>query len=196
MSKLFLPSSPHLAHTECSALWPDPEMVLRKLTIKPRMSVVDLCCGSGLFTDALANVQTGQVFALDKDREMLTLARARVGNVVTWFEADMRALARYLPRKVDVVLLTDSFHAIPNQTTLAKHVREVLTLGGLFIVVDWHVATPGETRVQGKPCGPRKDMRLTPVQLSKIVEPSGLELIQITELPPYHYGAIFQKTTK
>jgi len=65
--------------------------------------------------------------------------------------------------------------------------------GGLFIVVNWHVATSGENNVLGQPRGPRKDMRMTPVQVSKLVEPAGLEIIQLVELPPYHYGVIFQK---
>jgi len=54
--------------------------------------VVDLCCGDGHFTEALVKMQRAEVFALDIDREMLTLAKARAGKAVHWIEADARAL--------------------------------------------------------------------------------------------------------
>jgi ubiquinone/menaquinone biosynthesis C-methylase UbiE len=157
------------------------------------MSVVDLCCGDGHFTEALVKMQRSEVYALDIDREMLTLAKVRTGNTVRWIEADARALPAYLPCNVDVVFMANTFHGVPEQTALARTVRTVLKPGGLFVVVNWHVATPGENKVLGQPRGPRKDLRMTPIDVSKIVEPSGLELIRVTELPPYHYGAIFQR---
>ncbi len=35
---------------------------------------------------------------------------------------------------------------------------------------------------------------MTPEDVTGIVEPFGLELERVVELPPYHYGAIFQKS--
>ncbi len=193
MSKLFFPSTSMPAADWWKILWPAPEGVLRRLTIKPHMSVVDLCCGDGHFTEALVNTQRGEVFALDIDREMLTLAKARAGKAVHWIEADARALPAYMPKKVDAVFIANTFHGVPEPTALARKVRETLKPGGLFIVVNWHVASPGENKVLGQPRGPRKDMRMTPVALSKLVEPAGLALVRVVELPPYHYGVIFQK---
>ena len=193
MSKLFFPSTSMPAADWWKVLWPDPEFVLRKLTIKSKMSVVDLCCGDGHFTEALVRMQEAKIFALDIDREMLTLAKARTGMSVRWIEADARDLPAFLPTKVDVVFIANTFHGVPEPTALARKVREALKPGGLFIVVNWHVATPGENRVLGQPRGPRKDMRMTPIEVSKIVEPAGYDLIQVAELPPYHYGVIFQK---
>ena len=193
MSKMFFPSTSMPAADWWQMLWPDPECVLRKLTLKPHMSVVDLCCGDGHFTEALVKMQRAKIYALDIDREILTLAKARAGTEVNWIEADARALPAYLSSKVDVVFMANTFHGVPEQTALARTVRSVLKPGGLFIVVNWHVASPGENKVLGQPRGPRKEMRMTPIDVSKIVEPSGLELIRVAELPPYHYGAIFQK---
>ncbi|MHB1203164.1 MAG: class I SAM-dependent methyltransferase, partial [Acidithiobacillus sp.] len=36
------------------ALWPDPEGVITALGVTPGMTVLDLCCGDGYFTAALA----------------------------------------------------------------------------------------------------------------------------------------------
>jgi SAM-dependent methyltransferase len=193
MSKLFFPSTSMPAADWWKILWPDPQYVLRKLTIKPHMSVVDLCCGDGHFTEALEEMQRGDIFALDIDREMLALAKARAGKAVHWIEADARALPSYLPKKVDAVFIANTFHGVPEPTALAGKVHDVLTPGGVFVVVNWHVASPSENKVQGHPRGPRKDMRMTPVQASKLVEPAGFDLIRVVELPPFHYGAIFQK---
>ena len=193
MSKLFFPSTSMPAADWWKMLWPDPGCVLRKLTLKPHMSVVDLCCGDGHFTEALVNSQHAEVYALDIDREMLTIAKARAGNDVCWIEGDARDLPAHIPASVDVVFMANTFHGVPEQTELARTVRDALKPGGLFIVVNWHVAAPSETKVLGKPRGPRKDLRMTSIEVSKIVEPAGLELIQVTELPPFHYGVIFQK---
>ena len=92
MSKLFFPATSMPAADWWKILWPDPACVLRRLTLKPHMSVVDLCCGDGHFTEALVKMQRAEVFALDIDREMLTLAKARAGKAVHWIEADARAL--------------------------------------------------------------------------------------------------------
>jgi hypothetical protein len=34
---------------------------------------------------------------------------------------------------------------------------------------------------------------MTPEATAAVVEPAGLKLREIVELPPYHYGAIFEK---
>lgn len=35
-------------------------------------------------------------------------------------------------------------------------------------------------------------MRMEPDEVARTVEPAGLRLAQIVELPPYHYGVIFE----
>jgi SAM-dependent methyltransferase len=59
------------------ALWPDPAQVLAKLGVGRSTDVVDLCCGDGLFTAALARM-AGRVAAIDIDPRMLDFARAKV----------------------------------------------------------------------------------------------------------------------
>lgn len=196
MANLYFPATSMPAAEWWHALWPDPEAVLRALTLQPSMSVVDLCCGDGHFTEALVNMQQAEVHGLDMDGELLALAKARAGNDVHWIEGDARDLPSYLPAPVDVVFIANTFHGVPEQTALARQVRMALKPGGVFIIVNWHVAAPSETMVLGQPRGPRKDMRMSPDELSTIVQPAGLELRQVVELPPYHYGAIFQKLEK
>jgi len=179
------------------ALWPDPEGVLRALGIEPGMSVLDLCCGPGYFTAPLARIVEGRVFALDIDPAMLDQARAEVArqgaSVAQWIHGDARDLATLLTDRVDFALIANTFHGVPEQTRLAHAVARVLKPCGRFAIVNWHRIPRERTTVLGKPRGPKTEMRMTPEDVGKLVEPAGFQLASVVELPPYHYGAIFQK---
>lgn len=180
-----------------SALWPDPEGVLRKLGVAPGMTVVDLCCGDGYFTAPLAKLVEGRVYAVDLDPAMLERARAEVARagatVRKWIRADARDLAGLFPDNVDVVLLANTFHGVPDKTGLARGVAAVLEAGGTFAVVNWHPLPREKTVVLGQPRGPATELRMAPKQVRAVVEPAGFDLERVVELPPYHYGALFRR---
>jgi protein-L-isoaspartate O-methyltransferase len=48
------------------ALWPDPAKVVAEMGVQRGMVVIDLCCGDGLFTAALAQI-ANSVYAIDMD---------------------------------------------------------------------------------------------------------------------------------
>lgn len=179
-----------------AALWPNPKAVLHSLGIAPGMTVLDLCCGDGWFTAPLALLTDGKVFGLDLDPEMLDAARAetaRLGaHTAGWIEGDARDLDALLPGKVDYVLIANTFHGVPDQAALARAVAAVLKPGGLFAIVNWHARPRGETPVLDQPRGPGEEMRMTPAQTRRAVEPSGFVSEWTVELPPYHYGAVFR----
>jgi len=45
----------------------------------------------------------------------------------------------------------------------------------------------------GEPRGPKTELRLSPQQTIEAVESSGLMLIHVIDLPPYHYAAVFER---
>ena len=47
--------------------------------------------------------------------------------------------------------------------------------------------------ILGEPRGPKTELRLSPQQTIAAVEAGGLKLARLIELPPYHYGAIFER---
>jgi SAM-dependent methyltransferase len=181
-----------------SALWPDPEGVLRALGTEPHMTVVDLCCGDGYFTAPLAVLVEGRVYGVDLDPAMLDKARAAVGRAGAaaqqWIRADAMDLARLIPEKADFVLIANTFHGVPDKTGLARGAAAVLAPGGIFAVVNWHSLPREKTVVLGEPRGPKTEMRMAPEQVRAVVEPAGFEWERLVELPPYHYGALFRKT--
>lgn len=176
-----------------SALWPEPSQVLAKLGIEPGLDVVDLCCGDGLFTVALAQVAR-RVLAIDIDPRMLDLARAKASAVgvtnCAFVEGDAYQIATLVPWRADLVLIANAFHGVPDKVRLAREVTAILKSNGRFVVVNWHRRPREETPVLGQPRGPKTEMRMEPEDVSAALDRSGLRLACVVELPPYHYGAI------
>jgi ubiquinone/menaquinone biosynthesis C-methylase UbiE len=178
------------------ALWPDPARVLIDSGLAAGATAVDLCAGDGWFTLPMAR-NARHVVAIDIDGELLHLARLRLGNAgltnCEFIEADAYDLAKIVSGPVDFVFLANVFHGVPEQTRLAGIVASVLVAGGRFAVVNWHQRPKEETTILGVPRGPMTELRMSPQAVKAAVEPSGLALVRIAEIPPYHYSAIFQK---
>jgi SAM-dependent methyltransferase len=176
-----------------SALWPEPAVVLAALGVTPASEVVDLCCGDGLFTVPLARI-AGHVTAIDLDIEMLGRARQRLAaaNITNCdlVQGDAYDVARLARRPADFVLIGNTFHGVPDKPRLAGAIAQTLGPGGRLAVVNWHRRPREETTVLGAPRGPATGMRMAPAEVAGAVEPAGLRLTRVVELPPYHYGAV------
>ena len=179
------------------ALWPDPAGVLAKTGIKPGMDVIDLCAGDGWFTLQIAKVAR-HVVAIDIDANLLRVARHRLlESGVTncdFVAGDAYDIARLCARAVDFVFMANAFHGVPDRTRLARSVQNVLKPGGHFAVVNWHARARDETTILGEPRGPRTELRIGPDVVKSAVEPSGLKINEVLEIPPYHYGVVFERT--
>ncbi len=177
------------------ALWPDPDRVVQALGVGTGMRILDLACGDGYFTAALARCAgPGEVLGLDLDAGLLAAARAACANLpCQWHLADAMAIDRLGLGSFDVVLMANTFHGVPDKTALARAVAAVLAPTGRFLIVNWYPALPEETKVLGQPRGPRADLRLSPEATAEVVRPAGLEPDRLTPLPPYHYGLALRK---
>jgi SAM-dependent methyltransferase len=179
------------------ALWPDPDGVVRSLHIRAGMTVVDLGCGDGYFTAAIARQSApGRVIGLDLDPAMLEQAKAACESIrnCTWQIGDAMELSHLIPAPVDYVLMANTFHGVPDKTALAREVAAALKPDGRFAIVNWYPIPRGKTTVLDKPRGPSTERRMSPEQTCAVVEPAGFEVEALVELPPYHYGAIFMRT--
>jgi ubiquinone/menaquinone biosynthesis C-methylase UbiE len=107
---------------------------------------------------------------------------------------DAYDLAKLVPHgSKDFVLIANTFHGVPDKPRLVRAVATVLKPGGRFVVVNWHQRSREETIVLGQPRGPKTDMRMTPQDVGAMVGPAGFRSVQLIELPPYHYAAIFER---
>ena len=178
------------------ALWPDPAGVLAAVGVKQGMEVVDLCSGDGWFTLQIAKLAR-HVTAIDIDPDLLDVARHRLTESgVTncdFVAGDAYALATLAPEPADLVFLANAFHGVPDRPRLARAVRAALKQDGRFAIVNWHRRPRDETVILGEPRGPKTELRLSPQQTIAAVEAGGLKLAHLIEVPPYHYGAIFER---
>ena len=178
------------------ALWPDPAMVLSQVGIRAGMTVIDLCSGDGWFTLQIAKVAS-RVVAVDIDAKLLQVAKLRLAESglanYDFVEGDAYDVARLVPQPTDFVFLANAFHGVPERTRLALSVADALKSGGTFAVVNWHARPREATSVLGEPRGPATELRIAPETTVAAIAPAGFRLARIVELPPYHYGAIFEK---
>lgn len=198
-AKAFFPATAMPDADWWNALWPDPQGVVRELGIDSGMRVLDLCCGDGHFTAALATVvgPQGHVLAVDLDGGLLAQAQARIEKSGLSGRVDWRVMdacdLELAEAPLDAVFLANTFHGVPDKGRLAHAAREVLGAGGTFVIVNWHKKERNETPVLGQPRGPRGDLRMTPEQTVDIVLPQGFTLHGVVDVGPYHYGAVFTR---
>ncbi len=177
------------------ALWPDPDAVIEALGIGRGMTVIDIGCGDGYFTAAIARqVGSGRVIGLDLDPVMLEQAKKACNGMhnCTWLMGDAMELSRLITGPVDYALIANTFHGVPDKTRFAREVAKVLRPRGHFAIVNWHPLPREQTTVLGKSRGPTTSMRMSPKAVQAVVEPAGFLVEQIVELPPFHYGVVFE----
>jgi ubiquinone/menaquinone biosynthesis C-methylase UbiE len=178
------------------ALWSDPAGVLTTVGLRPGMNVIDLCSGDGWFTLQIAKVAR-HVSALDIDPKLLEVAKHRliesgVENC-KFIAGDAYDIAK-LTGPADFVFMANAFHGVPDRVRLGKAVGAALKPGGQFAIVNWHKRPRDETPILGEPRGPKTELRMSPDETIKFVEAGGLKFTKMVEIPPYHYGAVFQRS--
>ena len=182
-------------------LWPDPEGVLRRLGVDFGVPTLDLCCGDGHFTAPIAHIVggLGRVVAVDLDSVLLAQAKARTEGsgippgTVRWLECEAGDIVDKLPIQPEYVLIANTFHGVPDKQQMARDVFNVLKPGGQLTIVNWHHRLRDDTTVMDEPRGPKTEMRMSPDQVMDEVLPVGFRLHGVVELPPYHYGIVFDK---
>ena len=146
------------------ALWPDPDGVVKAIGIGAGMRVLDLGCGDGYFTAAIARrVGAGRAIGLDLDPAMLAQAQAACADLANcdWLFGDAMALSRLLSAPVDFVLIANTFHGVPDQLALAREITAVLAPRGRFAIINWRPRPREETPVLDQARGPRAELRMS-----------------------------------
>jgi len=180
-------------------VWPTPGATLRQLGLVPGDRVVEIGSGNGYFALPAARIaDPATVYAVDVDRSLLAeldaLATEQGIDNITAIKGDARALSELLPEPVDFALLANAFHGIEDRTAFVEAVAAALAVDGRFAVVNWRDRPREETMIGGEPGGPPTDLRLSPEATRRAVEEaSDLRLAQEVDLPPYHYGLVFER---
>ncbi|MCI0744360.1 MAG: class I SAM-dependent methyltransferase [Verrucomicrobia subdivision 3 bacterium] len=117
-----------------------PEEILGRL-IAPGFTVVDLGCGSGPFTIALAQMvgSSGRVIAIDVQPAMLARVQKLVAQAGVQDRVELHACGREhigLSARVDFVLAFWMVHEVPNPLALFAEIHETLNPNGKLLLVE------------------------------------------------------------
>ena len=150
--------------------WQMPDRVIEALQLRPGQRVADLGAGTGYFSVRLARSSAApKVYALDIEPSMVEYVRHRamqegLSNVVAMLAARDRS---NLPEPVDLVLIVDTYHHLPDRVAYFTALRDLLRPTGRIAIVDFR---------KGAPSGPPEEFRLTPAEISDEMGKAGFRL--------------------
>ncbi|MGV8175631.1 MAG: class I SAM-dependent methyltransferase [Methanothrix sp.] len=118
----------------------NPEKILGGY-VKSGQTVVDLGCGSGTFTIAMAQMvgETGKVIAVDVQHEMLQIVRKKAAKeklearIITHKSEQDRI---GISEKVDFALAFYMVHEVPNEEAFLKEITTLLEREGKLLIVE------------------------------------------------------------
>ncbi|MBS0290531.1 MAG: methyltransferase domain-containing protein [Proteobacteria bacterium] len=109
------------------------DAVVALLELAPGAQVIDLGCGSGVFTKLLAE-RGFNCMALDLSLPLLKLGKKQL-ETVDFIQADVEALP-FLDNSIDILMLSCLVHHLPDPSKCAEQAFRVLKPGGKFIAFD------------------------------------------------------------
>ena len=168
--------------------WQQPDKVLAALNLQPGHTVADIGAGTGYFTVRLAKAPAvAKVFAVDIEPSMVEYVRQRavkevLRNVVAVQAATDRS---NLPEPVDLVLIVDTFHHIPNRVAYFRELKKSLKPAGRLAIIDFR---------KGAPAGPPEEFRFTPEQITAELAAAGFTLQTQHDFLPRQIFLIYRGT--
>jgi ubiquinone/menaquinone biosynthesis C-methylase UbiE len=121
-------------------------LLLKNLAVKPGMVVADIGAGSGYHSALLSKmVETGKVFAVDVEPEMIAYLNARIKQekltrIVPVLSTEQKVS---LPENtIDMMLLVDVYHEFSFPYEMALSMRAALKPGGKLVLVEFRAEDP------------------------------------------------------
>jgi cyclopropane fatty-acyl-phospholipid synthase-like methyltransferase len=166
--------------------WQMPERVVEALNLRPGEVVADIGAGTGYFSIRLAKAPARpKVYAVDIEASMLEHIRRRAAhegldNVHAVQAAPERS---NLPEPVDVVLIVNTYHHIPNRVAYFSALRGLMKPGARLAIVDFR---------KGAPSGPPEEFRLEPDRISGELAKAGFSLDKSHDFLPRQLFLVYR----
>ena len=166
--------------------WQMPGRVIETLGLSGGMAVADIGAGTGYFSMRLAKAATGlSVYAVDIEPAMVEHLKARASsehltNVVPVLAG---AASPNLPKPVDLALIVDTYHHVPNRVTYFRELRKSLTASGRVAIIDFRKDAPE---------GPPVEFRFTAEQIVDEMRQAGFRLDAQHDYLPRQLFLIFR----
>jgi ubiquinone/menaquinone biosynthesis C-methylase UbiE len=150
--------------------WQMPERIIETLALAPGQVVADIGAGTGYFTVRLAKAAARpKVYAVDIEKSMVEYVQQRAAKegLKNVFAVLSSADGASLPEPVDVVLIVDTYHHIPNRPAYFRELRKSMKPSGRLAIVDFR---------KGAPSGPPEQFRFAPDQITEELKQAGFRL--------------------
>ena len=142
----------------------DPEKIIGPY-VKPGMTVMDIGCGMGLFSLAMASRvgEEGWVIAVDLQQKMLDVLRKRaekagVADRIQLHKCERNRLG--IEEPVDFALAMMMIHEVPDQQRLLREIRGCLKPGGKLLAAEPRLHVSG--KAFGKTLAAAKELGFRP----------------------------------
>ena len=133
----------HLDSTERDR-YQKPSEVIDALKVKPGMAVADLGSGSGYFTRRFieAVTETGMVYAVDVEPEMLAYAKESVIHMHIAYTAEFILAQPDNPKlpfeSVDLLFVCNTIHHLENRSKYFSDLKSSLKPGARIAIIDFY----------------------------------------------------------
>jgi len=122
--------------------WQQPGRVIEALEVRPGARIADIGAGGGYFTFKLAAAtgETGEVYAVDVDRDMVEhIAQRASSEGMPQVRATLAAPGDPgLPEgRIDLVFLANTYHHIEDRPAYFAQLRRALAPGGRVAIVEF-----------------------------------------------------------
>jgi SAM-dependent methyltransferase len=150
--------------------WQLPGRVIDALALAPGQVAADIGAGTGYFTVRLAKAAARpKVYAVDIEMAMVDYVRQRAARegLTQVVAVQGSATGANLPEPVDVVLVVDTYHHIPNRPAYFRELRKSMKPSARLAIIDFR---------KGAPSGPPEEFRFTPEQITAELKQAGFSL--------------------
>lgn len=166
--------------------WQKPHEVLQALKLAPDASVADIGSGTGYFAVRLAHVvPKGRVYGVDAEPDMVRYLAERAKREGL---ANLTAVAAKpndpgIPSAVDLVILVDTYHHVPDRERYFRNLQKSLKPGGRLAIIDFTLDSP---------VGPPKRARIPADMVKKELARAGYALAEEHAFLPNQYFLVFR----
>lgn len=174
----------------------DPSTVVGLFDLKNGDYAADFGSGNGYFVTPLAHAVApdGKVFAIDIQRDMLDVVRAKsklenLHNVeYIWSDLEQPQGSKLKDDFVNLVLATNILHQSDQKEAIIKEAHRILRQNGRFALIEWEIGE--EIRL-----GPPKEMRVSKEIAIKLFTNQLFSVEKEFDAGSHHYGILFVKKT-
>jgi len=165
--------------------WQMPARVIEALQLTAGMKVADIGAGTGYFTSRFARVPGVSVWAVDIEPKMVEYltrraATEKLANVTAVLAG---ATGPNLPEPMDLIVVVDTYHHLPDRPAYFRALRASLRPGGRIAIIDFRKSSPE---------GPPAHFRFTPEQIEGEMTQAGYRLDATHDFLPRQHFLVFR----